>query len=148
MDMRGVFRSLLVGCVFLSAGAFAQSADLGITKSGPSVANAGTAVASDISVSNFGPDNATTVDVNDVMPPGMTFVSVVQNSGPAFSCTTPTVGTNGTVDCTLALFTNGSSADFTFTFHIPPATPPSTFFTNTATISTAPFDPNSENDSS
>src|SRR5258708_34120943 len=150
MFVRPVFRSLLVLSALMSAGAFAQGvADLAITKSGPSVAAAGSDVPYDISAPNLGPNEASTVDIKDVMPPGMTFVSVIQNSGPAFNCSSvPAVGTNGTVDCTLALFTNGSSADFTFTFHIPPATPQATFFTNTATVSTATFDPNSENDSS
>src|SRR6266446_676768 len=109
MLVRAVFRSLLVLSVLMSAGAFAQMADLSITKSGPGVAAAGSDVPYDISVLNLGPDDASTVDIKDVMPPGMTFVSVIQNSGPAFDCSSvPVVGTNGTVDCTLALFTNGS----------------------------------------
>jgi uncharacterized repeat protein (TIGR01451 family) len=148
MDMRTLFRSFLVLSALVSAGAFAQSADLVITKSGPGVANAGSDVAYDISVLNLGPDDATTVQITDPMPPGMTFVSAIQNNGPAFDCSSvPAVGTNGTVTCTIATFTNGSSADFTFTFHIPPATPPGTFFTNEATIS-SPVDPSTENNTS
>src|SRR5260221_7765144 len=145
--MRTEFRSFLVLSVLVSASAFAQ-ADLAVTKSGPGVAPAGSDVAYDIFVTNLGPNDASTVSITDVMPPGMTFVSVIQNSGPAFDCSSvPSVGTNGTVTCTIATLTNGSSADFTFTFTIPPATPPSTFFTNTATVASS-ADPNSENDSS
>jgi large repetitive protein len=149
MTMRTTFRALLFLSALFSAGAFAQSADLSITKSGPGVASAGSDVAYDISVLNLGPDDATTVQITDPMPPGMTFVSVTQNNGPAFDCSSvPAVGTNGTVTCTIATFTNGSGADFTFTFTIPAATPPGTFFTNQATISSAVSDPNSENDTS
>lgn len=148
MEIRPLFRALLVVSTLLSAGAFAQ-ADLLISKNGPSVVPAGSNVAYDISVANLGPNDASTVQIQDPMPAGMTFVSVVQNSGPAFDCSSvPAVGTNGTVTCTLATFTNGSSADFTFTFQIPPATPPATFFTNIATISSVTPDDNSENNSS
>src|SRR5258708_24213099 len=143
MFVRPVFRSLLVLSVLMSVGAFAQgAADLAITKSGPSVAAAGSDVPYDIFVTNLGPNDASTVDIKDVMPPGMTFVSVIQNSGPAFNCSSvPAVGTNGTVDCTRALFTNGSRAHFTFTFPIPPPTPQATFSTNPASCPTPPFDP-------
>jgi uncharacterized repeat protein (TIGR01451 family) len=145
--MRPAFRSFLVLSVLVSASAFAQ-ADLAISKSGPGVAPAGSNVAYDIFVTNLGPNDATTVSVTDAIPAGMTFVSATQNSGPAFDCSSvPAVGTNGTVTCTIATLTNGSSADFTFTFTIPPATPPSTFFTNIATVS-SPDDTSSENDSS
>ena len=41
----------------------------------------------------------------------------------------------------------GSNAVFTIVFHIPPATPPGTGFTNVATVS-SPTDPDDENNSS
>jgi uncharacterized repeat protein (TIGR01451 family) len=127
--------------------AFAQS-DLAATKSGPSSAAKGSDVSFDVMVFNFGPNDAMTVSLSDPLPPGMTFVSANQNTGPAFDCSSqPAVGTNGTITCTLALFPNGSSADFTFVGHIPPATPDGTTFTNTATISSATTDPNPENNS-
>jgi conserved repeat domain len=132
----------------LAPAAFAQEADLAASKSSPSSALAGTDVSFDVTVFNFGADDAVAASLSDPLPAGMTFVSENQNSGPAFSCSTPSVGTNGTITCTLALFTAGSSADFTFIGHIPPATPLGTTFTNTATISSGTFDPNSENNSS
>ncbi|MEA2414937.1 MAG: hypothetical protein QOI58_1594 [Thermoanaerobaculia bacterium] len=124
------------------------SADLGVIKNAPPTATAGSDVSFDVTVSNFGPDDAATVSLTDPLPPGMTFVSETQNNGPAFSCSTPSAGTNGTITCTIALFTAGSSANFTFVANIPPATPAGTTFTNIASVSTATFDPNDENNSS
>src|SRR5258706_392956 len=148
MKVRSFLWSLIVvSLALISAPAFAQSSDLSVTKSGPSTAAAGTDVAYDISLVNLGPDGSALVTLNDNLPAGMTFVSLVQNSGPTFSCSDPGVGNNGSITCTLATMTSGSSADFTLTVHIAPATPPSTFFTNTATITCA-TDPNSENDAS
>jgi uncharacterized repeat protein (TIGR01451 family) len=126
----------------------ATTADLAVFKNAPPNATAGSDVPFDVTVSNFGPDDATTVSLTDPLPPGMTFVSETQNSGPAFSCSTPSAGVNGTITCTIALFTAGSSANFTFVANIPPATPAGTTFTNIASVSTATFDPNDENNSS
>ncbi|MBV8546382.1 MAG: DUF11 domain-containing protein [Acidobacteria bacterium] len=124
------------------------SADLAVFKNAPPNATAGSDVSFDVTVSNFGPDDAATVSLSDPLPPGMIFVSATQNSGPTFSCSTPGVGVNGTITCTIALLTAGASANFTFVANIPPATPAGTTFTNIATVSTATFDPNDENNSS
>jgi uncharacterized repeat protein (TIGR01451 family) len=124
------------------------SADLAVFKNAPPNSTAGSNVSFDVTVSNFGPDDASTVSLTDPLPAGMTFVSATQNSGPAFACSNPGVGVNGTITCTIALFTAGSNANFTFVANIPPATSPGTTFTNIASVSSATFDPNSENDSS
>jgi uncharacterized repeat protein (TIGR01451 family) len=129
--------------------AFAQEADLAVSKQGPASSAADTDVSFDVTVFNFGEDDAPAVNLTDPLPAGMTFVSVTQNNGPAFDCSSvPAVGSNGTITCTLALFTAGSSANFTFVAHIAPATPQGTTFTNTASISSQIPDPNPENDSS
>jgi uncharacterized repeat protein (TIGR01451 family) len=125
----------------------AQEADLGVSKSGPASAAADADVPYTITVTNFGPDDSSTVQLSDPMPAGMTFVSATQDSGPLFSCTTPPIGGNGTIDCTIATLTAGSTASFTFTFHIPPDVAPDTFFTNIATVSALTLDPNDENNS-
>src|SRR5439155_7007323 len=78
-----------------------------------------------ITVTNNGPDPAANVNWSDslpTMPTGITFVSLSQGSGPAFSCTTPAVGSGGTVNCSIASFASGASAAFTLTVHIPAAT--------------------------
>ncbi len=149
MKRRTLLLSLAICIVTVGVvpAAFAQSADLAVTKNGPSTASAGSDVSFDVTIFNFGPDDSATVSLDDPLPPGMTFVSATQNNGPAFSCSTPTVGTNGTITCTLALFPAGSSADFTFVANIPPATPQGTTFTNIATASSQTPDDNNENDS-
>ncbi len=149
MTARALLRCfLVVASALTTTAALAQTmSDLVVSKTGPSVANANTDVPYDISITNLGPDDSAAVTLTDALPPGMTFVSLVQNTGPAFSCSNPGVGNNGTVSCNVATLLNGATADFTLTVHIAPATPPSTFFTNIATISCA-TDPNSENDSS
>ena len=148
MKFRTIVLSLAVCVTFLglASSAFAQ-ADLAVTKSCPSTASAGSDVAFDVTILNVGDADATTVSLTDPLPPGMTFVSATQNNGLAFDCSSqPAVGTNGTITCTIATFTAGSSADFTFTANIPPATPQGTTFTNIATGS-SPDDSNSENNS-
>lgn len=149
MKLRTVAISLATCIAFLGLipSALAQSADLAVTKSCPSTAPAGSDVAFDVTILNVGNSDATTVALTDPLPAGMTFVSATQNNGPAFDCSSqPAVGTNGTITCTIATFTAGSSADFTFTANIPPATPQGTTFTNIAT-SSSPDDSDSENDS-
>ena len=127
--------------------AWAQEADILVTKTGPSEAAANTDVSFTIIVTNLGPDASAGVTLTDNVTGGWTFVSVLQNSGPSFICTDPGSGANsGSVVCTNAAMLSGDSAQFTITFHIPPVTPPGTAFTNVATVSSA-TDPNDENNS-
>ena len=150
MKRQTLVLSLAAACVALlglAPSALAQ-ADLAVTKSCPSTASAGSDVSFDVTILNVGDSDATTVSLTDPLPAGMTFVSATQNNGPAFDCSSqPAVGTNGTITCTIATFTAGSSADFTFIANIPPATPQGTTFTNIATASSVPADPNTENNS-
>jgi uncharacterized repeat protein (TIGR01451 family) len=139
-----------VSIVFISISAAplqAQESDLMVLKSGPDESAADTDVPFTVTVTNFGPDDASSVVLTDVIPTGMTFVSATQDNGPAFFCTTPTFGdTTGSIDCSIATMTAGTAANFTFVFHIGSGTPDGTTFTNVASVSTATFDPNSEND--
>ncbi len=143
MVLRTSLRVVAVLTSLLTVSLFAQAqADFGVSKIGPSSAAAGTDVTYAVQVVNAGPDDAD-VRLDDVMPTGMTFVSFTQD--PAFSCSTPAVGTNGTVSCTNATMVAGSNANFTFTFHIPPSAVPGDTFNNVATVSTSAADPNDEN---
>ncbi|HEX2831887.1 MAG TPA: IPTL-CTERM sorting domain-containing protein [Thermoanaerobaculia bacterium] len=137
----------LAAALLLTPLAFAQSADLLTEKTGPAESAPGSDVPYTVTVTNLGPDNATDVTLNDPIPGGMTFVSATQNSGPAFNCVTPAVGDPGSVTCTLASFPAGTSAEFTFVFNIPIATPDGTIFTNIATTTTSSLDENEENNS-
>jgi len=128
----------------IARGSVPQFADVAVTKTGPAQAADDSDVTYDLVVKNFGPDSITTLQLNDTVPLGMTFVSEVHD--PAFSCSAPAMGGTGTVTCTSTTLATGVPANFTFVFHINPATPPGTFFTNIATVS-EPTDPNSENNS-
>lgn len=139
-------RYLPVAVLLVAASAaplLAQSADLVVMKSGPAEAPADSDVSYNVIVFNSGPDDASSVTLSDPIPAGMTFVS---HSGPVV-CSTPAVGSGGTVTCMMATLAAGTFADFTFVFHISPGTPPGTFFTNIATATSATPDPTSENDS-
>lgn len=152
MNMRATAFAALAAIATLfafDAKAQAPEADLGVSKSGPATASAGSNVPYSITVFNVGPDDAVSVQLNDPMPEGMAFVSMTQNSGPTFTCTTPNPGdTTGTINCTAATLPAGGSATFTLTLNIPLMTGSGTTFTNIATVSGQSFDPNDENDSS
>jgi uncharacterized repeat protein (TIGR01451 family) len=122
------------------------SADLTVTKTGPATASANSNVTYTIAILNIGPEDALNALLSDPLPGGMTFVSLSTPS--SWTCTTPAVGSGGTVTCTNPNFTSGSSASFSLTLNIPAGTPGGTFFTNIATVSSAVFDVNDENNSS
>jgi uncharacterized repeat protein (TIGR01451 family) len=128
----------------IAKGGVTQFADVAVTKTAPAQAASDSDVTYDLVVTNFGPDSITTLQLNDTVPPGMTFISEVHD--PAFSCSAPAMGGTGTVTCSSTTLATGVPANFTFVFHINPATPPGTFFTNIATVS-EPTDPNDENNS-
>jgi len=129
-----LFCTLALGWA-LPAGAQSQSADLAITKTGPSTANAGTDVVYTVTVLNVGPDDAASVTMSDPVPTGMTFVSAVPSAG---TC-------NSTVTCSLGSLSNGASATITITLHIPAATPAGALFQNSASVSAETPDDNDEN---
>jgi uncharacterized repeat protein (TIGR01451 family) len=115
------------------------TADLAVSKSGPSSAAAGSDVTYLITIVNSGPGAATSVQLDDTLPGTMTFVSLVQNGGPAFTCNAASP-----VVCTLASFPAGQVASFTLTGNIPVATPSGTTFENHAIVSSS-NDPTEEN---
>jgi uncharacterized repeat protein (TIGR01451 family) len=139
----------LAGAFLLAGGtwgASAQEADLAITKFGPATAPANSNVVYTLNIVNNGLDDAASVTLTDPIPAGMTFVSLSAPAG--WSCATPAVGSGGTVTCTTPSFTAGNNVNFTLTVFIPPAAAPGTFFTNIASVTSATFDPNDENNSS
>jgi uncharacterized repeat protein (TIGR01451 family) len=123
-----------------------SSADVAVTKSGPTTAVQNQDVSYTIVITNNGPSDAQTATLTDPLPATTTFVSYTQNSGPAFSCTPPPVGSGGTFSCTIATLAAGASANFTLVVHTTLATP-SGPMSNIATASTTTTDPNSGNNS-
>src|SRR5205085_1550026 len=135
-----------IGAVEVDYGPAGSDADLGVTKSANvDQALPDTNITYTITVSNGGPNAATNATLTDPLPPQVTFVSISSPGG--WMCTTPTVGTNGTVSCTNASLPLTNSAVFTLVVHIVPGATQGTFITNQATVSTSADDPNSENNS-
>jgi uncharacterized repeat protein (TIGR01451 family) len=123
------------------------SADLAVTKTGPTTAVQNQDVSYTIIVTNNGPSDAQTVTLSDPLPATTTFVSNTQNSGPAFTCLTPAVGSGGTVSCSIATLNAGASATFTLVIHTTISTPAG-LMNNTATVGSATSDPNGGNNTS
>ncbi len=133
---------------FIPARAAAQDADLSVVKSGPSTAAAGTDIQYDISVNNFSGQESTPNNVlTDVLPAGLTFVSETHSD--PWTCTTPAVGSGGTITCTNTNpIPDEGTAIFSFVVHIAPNVPVGTMISNTATISHGGEDSNPNNNSS
>ena len=121
-----------------------SSVDMGVVKSAPATAVAGTTMSYTVTMTNNGPDAAINARFADPLPPGTTFVSVVQNTGPASFCSGPGIGTQGTVSCSIGVMGGGVSAQFTINVGVGNVAS----ITNTATVSSDSFDPNSMNNSS
>ncbi len=122
------------------------ASDLNVVKTGPPTATAGGTIAWTITAANGGPDVEPTASLSDPLPAGTTFTSLVQNNGPASVCSTPTGGTNGTVNCSISNFASGASAQFTLTATVDPSFGGT--LNNTATIAGNNADPNPGNNSS
>ena len=98
------------------------SADVQVTKSGPTTAVAGTNIVYTITVTNAGPSDAAGVTLADPTPPGLTFIS---NAG---DCTTA-------FPCNLGTLPPGATRTITATFAIPSGYTTPDPIANTATVS-------------
>src|SRR3954452_12145811 len=137
---------LLFAAALFAAAANAQTADLVVSKSAPESVTAGDTFDYSVFVFNNGPSTAETVTVTDALPAGTTFVAL-HASSTLFNCTTPSVGSGGTVTCTAATFDVESETSFTISVKTSPSAP-SGSISNTATITSATPDPDTSNNSS
>jgi uncharacterized repeat protein (TIGR01451 family) len=130
--------------VYLQVGAFA-SADLAVTKvDTPDPIVPGATLSYTVTVSNNGPDPAPSTTWTDTLPTGTSFVSLAAPAG--WSCTTPALGSSGTVTCSAASFAL-ASAQFTLDVAVGSSLSANTLLSNTATVSSAATDDVSRNNS-
>jgi uncharacterized repeat protein (TIGR01451 family) len=111
---------------------FGSSADLAITKSGPTAATTGSTVTYTLTITNTGPGAAANVSVSDATPAGLSFVAT---GGACF----------GAFPCALGNLESGQSITATASYTV---TATSGSMTNTAQVSGTTVDPNAANDSS
>ena len=95
-----------------------------------------------IIVTNTGPGTASGVVVSDPVPQGTTFSAVSTTQG---TFTAPPVGAGGTVTVNLGTLANGASAKITLTVKV--SLRGNNLIVNTATVTSATFDPNLANNS-
>src|SRR5437764_1407729 len=143
--MRGVCVAVFAALVAISAAA--QSSDMFVFKSAPATATTGSNITFTVTVGNGGPDDAPNAHFDDVLPADATFVSVSQTTGLGFGCTTPTVGSTGTVTCSIATLPASSTAQFDIVVNVA-AKAAGTTLINTVTAASGNPDDNPENDTS
>ena len=127
----------------------APSSDMQMTKTAPATATPGDTITYQLS---FGSNTTTksNVTVTDVLPPGVTFQSVSIETPqfyPGFTCTTPAVGANGTVQCTMPLMFNLPFGLIDLAVKVDPFATVGTSIHNTASVSSTTPDPNPANNS-
>jgi uncharacterized repeat protein (TIGR01451 family) len=122
----------------------ATLADISITKTdSPDPVAPGGDLTYTITVNNAGPDPAAPIAMTDTLPAEVTFQSL---AFPApWNCTTPAVGSGGTITCTRAALPSGGSAVFTLGTKVLASVTSGTI-SNTATVQSTTSDPNPGNE--
>ena len=120
------------------------ASDLSITKTAPASIAPGQTLAYTIVVTNEGPSAASSLVMSDTI--SLPFVSITEPAG--WTCTTPAAGSTGPVSCTAPALAAAATATFDLRVSVPAGTPLTTSLTNTATISSALFDPDSTDNTS
>jgi uncharacterized repeat protein (TIGR01451 family) len=115
----------------------APSTDFSVTIAGsPDPVNAGTDLTWTVVVTNNGPSTASDASLTLPLPVPTTFVSIAAPAG--WSCSTPTVGTNGTITCSLTATMNpAAQATFTIVSNVPSTVANGTTLSATASVSAA-----------
>jgi uncharacterized repeat protein (TIGR01451 family) len=121
--------------------------DMFVFKSAPATAATGSNITFTVTAGNAGPNDAPNAHFVDVLPSNVGFVSINQTAGPTFNCTTPAAGASGTVTCTIATLTAGTSAQFDIVVTVDPKAAGTTLI-NTVTAASDNPDGNGENNTS
>jgi uncharacterized repeat protein (TIGR01451 family) len=108
-------------------------ADLGVVKTvSDDVVQPGATVTWTLVATNYGPQTSTGFELRDQLPPGVAFVSHTAES--PLTCTTPAVGSTGSVVCTAPSVAAGSSLTATITATVPAGTAGGTVLRNITTV--------------
>jgi len=126
--------------------ATAAQADVALsTAATPATVYAGNSITYTQTLTNNGPASAASVSFTQATPANTTFQSVLAPAG--WTCTTPAVGTAGTITCTdSANLGAGTSADIVVVLNVP-STVTTGPITATSSVSATTSDPNSANNS-
>jgi uncharacterized repeat protein (TIGR01451 family) len=125
--------------------ASATQADLALsTAASPSTVLAGNDITYTQTVTNNGPAVATGVTFTEATPTNTTYQSVSAPVG--WTCTTPAVGSTGTITCTNPSLNSGSAANISIVVNVP-ATVTAASITAASSVSATTSDPNSSNNS-
>jgi len=117
-------------------------ADLALTNTTPSTSGpAGSFLTYTLGVTNNGPAAAPNVVLTDTLPSTLLFQSITEP--PGFDCSTPPVGSSGTITCTAPTLANGGTATFTLVVQVAPGASGS--IVNAASVTSGATDPNSGN---
>ena len=124
----------------------AQSASVGLLKQeAPNPIVAGADAVYTLEISSEGPGDAASVTVTDPLPSGTTFAAI--NTPAGWSCTTPPAGSNGSINCSIALFSPGT-ASLQITVHTDPTLTSGSTISNTATVTSTTPDPDPNDNTS
>jgi uncharacterized repeat protein (TIGR01451 family) len=119
-------------------------ADLSATKAdSPDPVTVGNTLTYTITLTNAGPSSAASASLADTLPAGTTFLSLATPAG--WSCTTPPVGSAGSVSCTIPSVAPGNAV-FTLKVKVDLTVPPGTVLTNNAIAASSTGDPNPGNE--
>ena len=115
-----------------------EPADLGVVKTvSHDIVKPGDTLTWAVVGTNYGPATSTGFVLADQLPAGIQFVSA--SASPQLTCTTPPVGSSGSVTCTApsvpAAPAAGSSLTLTIVATVPPTTTDGTLLLNVATVS-------------
>jgi uncharacterized repeat protein (TIGR01451 family) len=115
----------------------AGSADLSV---GGTATPNGSTITYVFTVTNSGPDGAVNPVFTDALPSSLLFQSF---TAPGWACTTPAVGTTGTISCTAASLASGGTGTITIVTTVAPGT--TGMINNGAGVSSGTSDPNGGN---
>ena len=125
--------------------ASAVQADLALkTAAAPPTVLAGNDITYTQAITNNGPAAAASVSFTEATPPNTTYQSVAAPAG--WTCTTPAVGTAGSVVCTNPSLAVGAEADIVVVVNVP-ASVVAASITASSTVSATTSDPSAANNS-